>query len=42
MRSLITPGGLVFTRDRVAPIAANTPFESLLNFRSTAAHLRAG
>ena len=33
---LITPGGLVFTRDSVAPIAADTSFETLLHLRTAA------
>jgi hypothetical protein len=31
---LITPGGLVFTRNRVAPLAENTTIESLLHLRT--------
>src|SRR5215469_272073 len=31
--ALVTHGGFVITRDRVAPLAAGTPFEWLLNFR---------
>ena len=37
---LVTPGGLLFTRDHVAPIAANTSFESLLQLK-TAGPIRA-
>ena len=31
---LFTPGGLLFTRDRVAPIAADTPFESMRQLKA--------
>jgi hypothetical protein len=37
---LFTPGGLLFTRDRVAPIAADTPFESMRQLK-TAGSIRA-
>ncbi len=32
---LVTPGGLLFTRDRAAPLAQDTPFDSLLHLRTT-------
>jgi superfamily II DNA or RNA helicase len=33
--ALVTHGGFVFTRDRVAPLAEDTPFEWLSHFRKT-------